>query len=181
MSRSSDDHDPVMPSRLAWHNLTQQDPADAPKLIDDLEFQLFETRHDLARTYQDWKDNGKSRDLADRHDLQRCDETGAPTDTIAEAIDLDEPKSVAGLKKDDTAAEVGDEDAYRNTARDFYGNDDLEIDDNAIVSHVQDGFVGAWVAAWVWISESDKDAVSDEDETTAPPPADLPQPVRTTD
>jgi hypothetical protein len=33
-------------------------------------------------------------------------------------------------------------------ARELYANDELEIDDNAIISQADDG---CWVAAWVWV------------------------------
>jgi hypothetical protein len=35
-------------------------------------------------------------------------------------------------------------------ARDEYASDDLEIDDNAVVSTGEDG---SWVQAWVWVRE----------------------------
>lgn len=41
---------------------------------------------------------------------------------------------------------------YRTTARVQYADDNLEIDDRAIVSHSDDG---AWVAAWVWVDAND--------------------------
>ncbi len=41
---------------------------------------------------------------------------------------------------------------YRNTAVKFLSDDELEIDDDALVSK-SDG--GAWVQAWVWISRAD--------------------------
>jgi hypothetical protein len=40
-------------------------------------------------------------------------------------------------------------------AREFYQNDDIEIDDNATVSRT-DG--GRWVSAWVWIADSDMES-----------------------
>jgi hypothetical protein len=41
-----------------------------------------------------------------------------------------------------------DEDTVREMAREEYGSDEIEIDDDAIVS-VGEG--GAFVAAWVWV------------------------------
>lgn len=37
-------------------------------------------------------------------------------------------------------------------ARDAYQDDDLEIDDDALVSHADEGY---WVSAWVWIDNDD--------------------------
>jgi hypothetical protein len=38
----------------------------------------------------------------------------------------------------------------RNTARELYGSDDIEIDDDAKISEADKG---TWVAAWVWVPE----------------------------
>lgn len=58
-------------------------------------------------------------------------------------------------------AEQSDDD-LRQAARAAYGSDDIEIDDNAIVSRGDDG---AFVAAWVWVRfAEDEDSDEDEDE-----------------
>lgn len=44
------------------------------------------------------------------------------------------------------------EDHEIEAARDAYADDDLEIDDDAAVSHADDGY---WVSAWVWIAHDD--------------------------
>lgn len=36
----------------------------------------------------------------------------------------------------------------RETARELYGSDDVEIDDNAKASRADEG---VWVGAWVWV------------------------------
>jgi len=41
---------------------------------------------------------------------------------------------------------------YRKTAKECWTDDDLEIDENATVSAGDDG---AWVQAWVWVSNYD--------------------------
>ena len=38
---------------------------------------------------------------------------------------------------------------YIAVARELYATDDVEIDDEPALSHANDG---AWVAAWVWVS-----------------------------
>jgi hypothetical protein len=47
---------------------------------------------------------------------------------------------------------ISDEEA-RQLAREAWASDDLEIDEDAKVSHAEDttGPSGAWVAAWVWV------------------------------
>lgn len=35
-------------------------------------------------------------------------------------------------------------------AREAYGSDDVQIDDNALASRAEDGS-GVWVSAWVWL------------------------------
>lgn len=60
-------------------------------------------------------------------------------------------------------AEQSDDD-LRQAARAAYGSDDIEIDDNAIVSRGDDG---AFVAAWVWVRfEDDEDDEDDEEDET---------------
>ncbi len=54
-----------------------------------------------------------------------------------------------------------EEEYYRNAAlRQFDGDDEVDIDANAIVSIPSDGEqdygAGAWVAAWVWIEGHDE-------------------------
>jgi len=50
---------------------------------------------------------------------------------------------------------------YREMAREEYGSDECEIDDNAVVSYGEDG---AFVAAWVWVRYPEKSETEDEDE-----------------
>lgn len=45
------------------------------------------------------------------------------------------------------------DDAYIAAARQIWATDELEIDDEPVVSVSDDG--GAWVAAWVWVSDED--------------------------
>lgn len=62
-------------------------------------------------------------------------------------------------------AEQSDDD-LRQAARAAYGSDDIEIDDNAIVSRGDDG---AFVAAWVWVpfaEDEDSDEDDDSDDET---------------
>ena len=54
------------------------------------------------------------------------------------------------------------DDDLRRAARATYGSDDIEIDDNAVVSRGDDG---AFVAAWVWVRFEDED--EDEDDRIA--------------
>ena len=51
------------------------------------------------------------------------------------------------MKKSETArpGEIG-------KARALYQEDDIEIDDDALVSRAEDGF---WVQAWVWVGNDD--------------------------
>jgi hypothetical protein len=60
------------------------------------------------------------------------------------------------LHKIDPARE-GDE-IYIQKARDEYTDDELEIDDNPVVSHGDDG---VWVSAWVWVSDEDVEACTE--------------------
>jgi hypothetical protein len=41
---------------------------------------------------------------------------------------------------------------YKSVAVDFWSTDELEIDEDAIVSPSQ---FGAWVQAWVWVSKDE--------------------------
>lgn len=51
------------------------------------------------------------------------------------------------------------DDDLRRAARATYGSDDIEIDDNAIVSRGDDGaFVAAWV--WVYYDETEDDHIA---------------------
>lgn len=55
---------------------------------------------------------------------------------------------------------------YRDAVRHEYGNDgEIEIDDNAEVSDASDnaGEPGAWVAAWIWMSEQDAASWKDQE------------------
>jgi len=45
---------------------------------------------------------------------------------------------------------------YVERARELYGDDDLTVDDDAVVSDA-DG--GAWVAAWVWVPDDNEPKV----------------------
>jgi hypothetical protein len=47
----------------------------------------------------------------------------------------------------------------RAMAQDEYGSDDIEVDDNAVVSR---GDEGAFVAAWVWVRYPDETTVTEE-------------------
>ncbi len=38
----------------------------------------------------------------------------------------------------------------RETARELFGSDQIQIDDKADVSR---GILGSWVSAWVWVSD----------------------------
>ena len=42
--------------------------------------------------------------------------------------------------------------AYRDAARSLYGTEDVNVDDDAVISRGDDE--GAWVAAWVWVPDS---------------------------
>lgn len=42
-------------------------------------------------------------------------------------------------------------------ARELYGSDEIEIDDNAAASRADEGI---WVAAWVWLSAEDREVPS---------------------
>lgn len=44
---------------------------------------------------------------------------------------------------------------FIEAARREYQTDDCEIDDNAQLSEVNDGTPGAWVQAWVWVSDEE--------------------------
>jgi hypothetical protein len=49
-----------------------------------------------------------------------------------------------------------DQAKFIEIARDNYQNDDIEIDDDAKLSEVDEGGdKGAWVAAWVWVSDGE--------------------------
>lgn len=48
-----------------------------------------------------------------------------------------------------------DRQKFIEAARSEYQNDDIEIDDNAQLSEVNDGAAGAWVQAWVWVSDEE--------------------------
>lgn len=50
------------------------------------------------------------------------------------------------------------DDALRAMARDTYGSDDCEIDDNAVVSRGDDG---AFVQAWVWVPYPEQENTED--------------------
>jgi hypothetical protein len=45
-----------------------------------------------------------------------------------------------------------DEQAIEAARQDWWKNPDIEIDDDAVVSHTENG---AWVAAWVWVSNEE--------------------------
>jgi hypothetical protein len=71
--------------------------------------------------------------------------------------------SPTGCHPDCPACEAKDErkdeerQAYIDAARSMYGDDDIEIDDDAELSEVTEGEIkGAWVQAWVWVSEGEK-------------------------
>lgn len=51
-----------------------------------------------------------------------------------------------------TPPDEGDEQAYREAARDYQRDGDLEFDDNAVVSLGDDP--GAYVQCWKWIPKS---------------------------
>jgi len=44
---------------------------------------------------------------------------------------------------------------YIAAARELFGSDDVEVDDDAKLSEVDEvGERGAWVSAWVWVPEA---------------------------
>lgn len=53
----------------------------------------------------------------------------------------------------------GDYDGYAQAARDFYGANDVEIDDTPLFSEADRG---VWVSAWVWVDDDE-----DEDDFNA--------------
>lgn len=46
-------------------------------------------------------------------------------------------------------------------ARDIYGSDDIEIDDDATISAADDG---VWVAGWLWVHNENRDIEEKEEE-----------------
>ena len=44
-----------------------------------------------------------------------------------------------------------DDEQIRKLAHEKYASDDIAIDDDAYVSHTEDGR-NAWVKAWVWVN-----------------------------
>lgn len=44
---------------------------------------------------------------------------------------------------------------YVARARVMYASDDIEIDDNPMVSEDHPGINGKWVAAWLWVSDDE--------------------------
>lgn len=48
------------------------------------------------------------------------------------------------------------------TARNYYQTDDVEIDDNALISPNDEG--GRWVAAWVWVSDEMMEEQNEKEE-----------------
>jgi hypothetical protein len=47
-------------------------------------------------------------------------------------------------------------DSFIAAARDIYGSDDIEVDDDARVSEADDH---VWVSGWFWVSDEDQDAI----------------------
>lgn len=45
-----------------------------------------------------------------------------------------------------------DDSVYINLAKQQYCNDDVEIDDECVLSHADQG---AWVSAWVWVYDAE--------------------------
>ena len=74
------------------------------------------------------------------------------------------PEAEALLKAINERTERGPNDAaYIGAAREVFATDDLEIDDDPNVS--LGGDPGAWVHAWVWVSDEDAGIqTEDEDE-----------------
>lgn len=66
-----------------------------------------------------------------------------PSDLLTQEPDFAECVSYHAKKQDPAL----------NVYRDAAGNDDIEVDDNAIVSKGDDN--GAYVMAWVWVSDED--------------------------
>jgi len=64
-----------------------------------------------------------------------------------------------GCHPDCPACEHGekrDREKFIEAARNEYQTDDVEIDDDAKLSEVDEGGnAGAWVAAWVWVSDEE--------------------------
>ena len=56
--------------------------------------------------------------------------------------------------------EENDDDAFRSAAVEGWQSDDVQIDPDAIVSQSD---AGAFVAAWVWVSNSDAGIYPDEE------------------
>jgi len=55
------------------------------------------------------------------------------------------------------------DDDYRELAMQQYADDDVMIEDDAVVS-ISDGAIGhgAWVQAWVWVQNPDNEELPDE-------------------
>jgi hypothetical protein len=78
-------------------------------------------------------------------------------------LSVEAGKLIAGLIQ--TVDDAADDDvtrAYRAAAKDWWNREgEIEVDDDAIVSVSSDG--GAYVGAWVWVSEDQADLEGDEE------------------
>lgn len=79
--------------------------------------------------------------------------SGFEDDPLQEGI----PTLLADLRAAIERTEPADP-AEIEAARDGYQDDDLEIDDDALVSHADEGY---WVSAWVWIAHDDDEVGED--------------------
>ena len=87
------------------------------------------------------KDNDTATDLA----------LGAAVDpTTEDAIEMTEAELKERHSKPTDSDAGPEDDAYRQRAIEVWSDDDLQIDGDATVS-VADA--GAWVQAWVWVSD----------------------------
>lgn len=77
-------------------------------------------------------------------------------DPAFKLLDLSTQAAVvsARARATDAAMEVGALQLIVDQARDIYGTDDVEIDDQPVLS-VADG--GVWVSAWVWVETPEGD------------------------
>lgn len=83
------------------------------------------------------------------------DEEVSGADVIAKLNELHRERV---SDEEDEATQV-----YISTARARYHREgEVEIDDNAVVSESDDG--GAYVAAWVWVSDADAGFANEEEE-----------------
>ena len=74
------------------------------------------------------------------------DRDGEPSVAVAEALN-DLAAAVRAAEPSTT------DDLYRQAADECWGSDEIDIDDDAVVSAGSDH--GAYVAAWVWVDDSD--------------------------